>query len=72
MIKIVIQNHAEVAKKHSPLAQVAAKLAPDYLRRRVEADFAKELRQHLIQHGILAQVLIEPDTPANPPEENSR
>lgn len=67
MVKIILKNHHEVAKKHSSFADVAATLAPNFLRRKVEADFVKQLRQHLIEHGILAEISIEPDpSPKSP------
>ena len=64
MLKILVKNHEQVARQHSSLAGLVHRVAPEYLRRRVEADFARELRQHLLSHGIQAEVVVEPDPPA--------
>lgn len=61
MLRIVIRNHEQVARLHSKFAGLAATLAPGYLRRRVEEDFAIQLRAQLAEHGIVADVSIQPD-----------
>lgn len=64
MVKIIIKNHEEVARKHSAFADLAATFAPGYLRKRVDEDFARQLRVELIAQGILAEVTVEPNPPA--------
>ena len=65
MVKIIIRNHAQVARLHSRFAGLAATLAPGYLRKRVEEDFAIQLSAQLAEYGLVADVTVEPD-PAGP------
>ena len=63
MVKIIIRNHAQVARLYSRFAGLASTLAPGYLRKRVEEDFAIQLREQLAEYGLVADVIVEPDPP---------
>ena len=63
MLKIIVTNAAEVARKRSPLANFAAAIAPDFLRQKVDEGIAERLIEQLAREGVQARVIIE----ANPP-----
>lgn len=60
MVRIIIKNHEQVARQHSILAGVAARFAPEYLRNKVDRDFARQLHRQLRERGIDAEVIVEP------------
>jgi hypothetical protein len=63
MLKIIVTNPEDVARLHSPLAGVAAVIAPDYVRQKVDEGIAERLREQLAREGVQARIVIEPNPP---------
>ena len=61
MLKVVVKNADELARKRGALASVAAQWAPDLVRQAVDAQVARQLRAQLKQQGVKAEILIEPN-----------
>lgn len=66
MLRIIVTNPEEVARQRSALAGVAAVIAPDYIRQKVDEGIADRLRRQLEQEGVRAEIIIEPNPPGDP------
>ncbi|HVT35564.1 MAG TPA: hypothetical protein VHE37_08270 [Nevskiaceae bacterium] len=63
MLRIIVTNPEEVARRRSPLANFAAAIAPDFIRQKVDEGIAERLIEQLAAEGVRARVLIEPNPP---------
>ncbi len=61
MLRVVVKNADELARKRGVFANVAAQLAPELVRQAVDVEVARQLRAQLVEQGVKAEVLIEPN-----------
>ncbi len=61
MLKVVVKNADELARKRGAFAGAAAQLAPELVRQAVDVQIARQLRAQLAEQGVKAEVLIEPN-----------